>query len=111
MAQDAAGTRLDASRLRHLLGALVLLLIAGVVAMHALTPGHVGHGSAPPAAGPASATAVVHQHLTDVTHLAGAGLAALFGVIVGGITIVVMHWLVGPVIRLFRKDAAAQTGA
>jgi predicted DNA repair protein MutK len=43
--------------------------------------------------------------------LAGAGLAAVFGVIVGGLTIVAMHWLVGPVVKLFRKDAAAQTGA
>ena len=37
--------------------------------------------------------------------LAGAALAAVFGVIVGGITIVAMHWLVGPVVRLFRKKA------
>ncbi|WP_306222596.1 DUF808 domain-containing protein [Bosea beijingensis] len=43
--------------------------------------------------------------------LAGAGLAAVFGVIVGGLTIVAMRWLVGPLIRLFRRDAAAQTRA
>jgi predicted DNA repair protein MutK len=43
--------------------------------------------------------------------LAGAALAAVFGVIVGGITIAVMHWLVGPVTRLFRKDAATQPRA
>ena len=43
--------------------------------------------------------------------LAGAALAAVFGVIVGGLTIVAMHWLVGPVVKLFRKDTAAQTGA
>ncbi|WP_336810749.1 DUF808 domain-containing protein [Bosea sp. MMO-172] len=43
--------------------------------------------------------------------LAGAALAAVFGVIVGGLTIVAMHWLVGPVVKLFRKDTPAQTGA
>ena len=37
--------------------------------------------------------------------LAGAALAAVFGVIVGGLAIVAMHWLVGPAVRLFRKDA------
>lgn len=36
--------------------------------------------------------------------LAGAALAAVFGVIVGGLAIVAMHWLVGPAVRLFRKS-------
>ena len=43
--------------------------------------------------------------------LAGAALAAVFGVLVGGLTLAAMHWLVGPLVRLFRKDAAAQPGA
>ena len=37
--------------------------------------------------------------------LAGAALAAVFGLIVGGIAIVAMHWLVAPLLKLFRKDA------
>lgn len=37
--------------------------------------------------------------------LAGAVLAAVFGLVVGGITIIAMHWLVAPLIKLFRKDA------
>ena len=37
--------------------------------------------------------------------LAGAALAAVFGLVVGGIAIVAMHWLVAPLVKLFRKDA------
>ena len=35
--------------------------------------------------------------------LAGAALAAAFGLIVGGVAIVAMYWLVEPLLRLFRK--------
>ncbi|QEL24176.1 DUF808 domain-containing protein [Bosea sp. F3-2] len=40
--------------------------------------------------------------------LAGAALAAVFGLVVGGIVIVAMHWLVEPLLRLFRKDPVTQ---
>lgn len=36
---------------------------------------------------------------------AGAAQAAVFGLVIGGIVIVMMHWLVAPLARLFRKDA------
>ncbi|MBD3847174.1 DUF808 domain-containing protein [Bosea sp. SSUT16] len=36
--------------------------------------------------------------------LAGAVLAAAFGLVVGGIAIVAMHWVVSPIFKLFRKD-------
>ncbi|MCU4178548.1 DUF808 domain-containing protein [Bosea sp. BH3] len=38
--------------------------------------------------------------------LVGAALAAIFGLIVGSIVVLAMHWLVGPVLKLFRKDTA-----
>lgn len=37
--------------------------------------------------------------------LSGAALAAVFGLVVGGIAIVAMRWLVEPLLKLFRKDA------
>ncbi|MFJ5367577.1 DUF808 domain-containing protein [Bosea sp. CER48] len=40
--------------------------------------------------------------------LVGAALAAGFGLVAGGAAIAAMHWLVEPVVKLFRKDAAAQ---
>lgn len=36
--------------------------------------------------------------------LVGAVLAAAFGLVVGGIAIVAMHWMVSPIFKLFRKD-------
>lgn len=38
--------------------------------------------------------------------LAGAALSAAFGLVVGGIAIVAMHWVVSPVLRLFGKGAS-----
>lgn len=36
--------------------------------------------------------------------LAGAALSAVFGLVIGGIAIVAMHWVVSPSLKLFRKD-------
>jgi predicted DNA repair protein MutK len=93
-------------------GTAAMLWVGGGIIIHGLEGyglASLGHGvhELALAAGRALPAA-----LSDVGEwLTGAALAAVFGVVVGGLTIVVMHWLVGPVVKLFRRDAAAQTGA
>ena len=93
-------------------GTAAMLWVGGGIIIHGLEEyglSGLGHGvhDLAVAAGRALPAALVGAG----EWLAGAALAAVFGVIVGGLTIVAMHWLVGPVVKLFRKDTAAQTGA
>lgn len=87
-------------------GTAAMLWVGGGIIIHGLEEyglaglGHGVHGLAV-AAGRALPAALSGAG----EWLAGAALAAVFGVVVGGLTIVAMHWLVGPVVKLFRKDA------
>lgn len=93
----------------NLLGAVgtaAMLWVGGGIIIHGLEGyglSGLGHGvhDLAVAAGRALPTAVAGAG----EWLAGAALSAVFGLIVGGIAIVAMHWLVEPVLKLFRKGA------
>ncbi|MBN9444556.1 DUF808 domain-containing protein [Bosea sp. (in: a-proteobacteria)] len=91
----------------NLLGAVgtaAMLWVGGGIIIHGLEEyglaslGHAVHGLAV-ATGQALPAAVAGAG----EWLAGAVLAAAFGVVVGGLAIAAMRWLLGPAIRLFRK--------
>ena len=92
-------------------GTAAMLWVGGGIIIHGLEGygfsglGHAVHDLAV-AAGRALPAAVAAAG----EWLAGAVLAAVFGLVVGGIVIVAMHWLVAPLLKLFRKAATQPAG-
>lgn len=89
-------------------GTVAMLWVGGGIIIHGLEEygfSSLGHGLHDLAAAAGRALPSVLAGAGE--WLAGAVLAAMFGVIVGGLTVIAMHWLVGPVVKLFGRDAAA----
>ncbi|UZF91691.1 DUF808 domain-containing protein [Bosea sp. NBC_00550] len=93
------------------IGTAAMLWVGGGIIIHGLEGygfSGLGHGvhDLAVAAGRALPAAVAAAG----EWLAGAVLAAVFGLVVGGIVIVAMHWLVAPLLKLFRKAATQPAG-
>lgn len=93
-------------------GTAAMLWVGGGIIIHGLetfgftTLGHGVHVIA------ATAGHALPAWLAPIVEwLVGAALAAVFGFLVGGVTVVVMQRLVGPLIRLFKKPSPSSEAA